>query len=32
MMGEAHNIFLTQAEAEQKLKETTHDNCKDEKL
>lgn len=25
-------VFLTQTEAEQKLKETTHDNCKDEKL
>lgn len=25
-------VFLTQAEAEQKLKEMTHDNCKDEKL
>ena len=25
-------VFLTQTEAEQKLKEMTHDNCKDEKL
>lgn len=25
-------VFITQAEAEQKLKEMTHDNCKDEKL
>lgn len=31
-MNIGKTVFLTQAEAEQKLKETTHDNCKDEKL